>query len=709
MTTTSAQHTTGSSQTRKTQFRPEVQGLRALAVGLVLLYHLWPERLSGGFVGVDVFFVISGYLITGHLYRELSTTGSIQLTKFWARRIMRLLPLAFTVLVFSFLCLILLLPESTWEMNLRQITASLFYVENWVLAADSVDYMAAENDPSLVQHYWSLSIEEQFYFVLPLILIGAFLLARRVGKQTAKSSTRLRLVIATLSVVGILSFIFSVLYTNYDPAQAYFVTPTRLWEFTVGGLVALTMRESTRHKAYANLVGWVGVGMILIAGFTFSEGTAFPGYTALLPVVGTAFFLRHGTGTPFGGVHWLAARRPAVRMGDWSYAIYLWHWPLIIVASYLLEEVRWPQKIAIIILTFILAALSQRYIEDPLRRAQFFKLPRRAFVAMVTSLVVITISFTVVPQYLETDSPDTVAMADCTGADALLAECADQGLDGEPLIGAALVSKEKSEPPYPECFIPGGKTDFDRSDCSLGVAPEDAELTIAMFGSSHARMWLPMLDNVGKEHNWNIQGYTKSGCAPVPLALTSPKDNGADREENEACDHFVTHTAEFLALNPEIDVIATASVGSGHDYYMTNGTLATDRQKIEAIDNMWQRWIDAGKTVITFAEVPYFSDVDAPLCVEKYAHEIATKCTVSYEEAISDRGVFQRRTAAEGKADVRLYDPAEGMCEEGKCYSMVGKLITRYDHSHLSEHFVRSYSTDFANFMYKEVLEQTSQ
>ena len=705
MTTTSAQSTTGSSQTRKTQFRPEVQGLRALAVGLVLLYHLWPERLSGGFVGVDVFFVISGYLITGHLYRELSTTGSIQLTKFWARRIMRLLPLAFTVLLFSFLCLILLLPESTWEMNLRQITASLFYVENWVLAADSVDYMAAENDPSLVQHYWSLSIEEQFYFVLPLILIGAFLLARRCGKQTAKSSTRLRLVIATLSVVGILSFIFSVLYTYYDPAQAYFVTPTRLWEFTVGGLVALTMRESRSHKPYENLVGWVGVGMILIAGFSFSEGTAFPGYTALLPVVGTALFLRHGTGAPFRGVHWLAARRPAVRMGDWSYAIYLWHWPLIIVASYLLEEVRWSQKIAIIILTFILAALSQRYIEDPLRRAQFFKLPRRAFVAMVTSLVVITISFTVVPQYLETDSPDTVAMAECTGADALLAECADQGLDGEPLIGAALVSKEKSEPPYPECFIPGGKTDFDRSDCSLGAAPEDAELTIAMFGSSHARMWLPMLDKVGRENNWNIQGYTKSGCSPLPLDVTSPDDTGSTREDNEACDAFVTETAEALANDPNVDIIATASMEGGSDYHLSNGEVATEQQIIEAIDTMWQHWIDHGKKVITFTEVPHFGDIEAPTCVETNPDEAPAECTVSYEEGITDRPVFQRMTAAEGQADVEVYDPAMGMCNDNTCYSLVGNLITRYDNHHLSEHFVQSYSEDFVEFMHEEVLD----
>src|SRR5699024_12426925 len=147
----------------RSSFRPELQGLRALAVGLVLLYHLWPHRLSGGFVGVDVFFVVSGFLITGHLFKELSATGTISLPKFWARRVMRLLPLASTVLAVTFLAMLLFVPETVWGMNVRQILGSLFYVENWVLAADSVDYMAADNEPSLVQHYWSLSIEEQFY------------------------------------------------------------------------------------------------------------------------------------------------------------------------------------------------------------------------------------------------------------------------------------------------------------------------------------------------------------------------------------------------------------------------------------------------------------------------------------------------------------------------------------------------------------------
>src|SRR5699024_2693290 len=170
----------------------------------------------------DVFFVVSGFLITGHLYRELSNTGTISLRKFWARRVMRLLPLAFTVLIFSLILMLIFLPQTVWDMNVRQILGSLFYVENWVLAADSVDYMAAENEPSLVQHYWSLSIEEQFYIVLPLVLLGSYLLTKYLRRnKTAQQVDAKKVFIWALIAITLVTFIFSVLYTNYNAAQAY--------------------------------------------------------------------------------------------------------------------------------------------------------------------------------------------------------------------------------------------------------------------------------------------------------------------------------------------------------------------------------------------------------------------------------------------------------------------------------------------------------
>lgn len=686
----------------RSSFRPELQGLRALAVGLVLLFHLWPGRIPGGFVGVDVFFVISGFLITGHLYKELTTTGTIKVTKFWARRVMRLLPLAFTVLIFSVLALIFLLPETSWGMNVRQIISSLFYIENWILAVDSVDYMAAENQPSLVQHYWSLSIEEQFYFALPIIVLSAYALSKFAHRSKAQPFTTRTILVVTLGFVAVISFIVSIIYTSYDPAQAYFITPTRLWEFAIGGLIALIANSSTLPEPTQNIVGWGGIMMILLSALFYSEATAFPGYAALLPVIGSVLFIRYGAHTERSGVYWLASRNSFVRMGDWSYAIYLWHWPLIIIATYMLDEFKWPHKIGIIVLTFVLAAFSQRLIEDPLRHAKYFKVPVRTFTAMAATIALIAAGTSVLPRVYASDYTDRVSLSDCTGANAILTGCSDPGLEGEPLIPPAQVAGEKSEQPYPECFIPKGKTDFDRSGCSLGAAPEDSELTIAIFGSSHARMWLPMLDEVGKHHNWNIQGYTKSACSPVPLSKTRPEDSGAEREDNQACDNFVLETAEEISNDPNIDVVATASFDTG-TYFKPDGEIASDQNKIEAIDAMWQEWIDSGKSVVTFAEVPYFDNA-APECIEANPSSVAEACSTSYEDGITSREVFQRITAEEGHSDIKLYDPARGMCDSDSCYSMVGNLITRYDKHHLSQAFVLSYETDFAKFLQEEVV-----
>ena len=378
---------TETSAPSRSSFRPELQGLRALAVGLVLLFHLWPNHVSGGFVGVDVFFVVSGFLITGHLYRELSTTGTIALGKFWARRVMRLLPLAFTVLVFSVIAMLFFVPQTVWGMNVRQILGSLFYVENWVLAADSVDYMAAENEPSLVQHYWSLSIEEQFYIVLPLLLLGTYLLTKflRKNKQGTGLDTQ-KIFIWALLGITVATFIFSVLYTNYNAAQAYFVTPTRFWEFSIGGLLAMLPAATKMPNQLQNLLGWAGVIAIVTAALAYDGNTAFPGYTALLPVIGAALFLRYGSTQPVTGIYWWASLKPALRMGDWSYAIYLWHWPLIIVATYQIESFTWPYKFGVIALTFILSAASQRFIEDPMRHAKPFKIPKRAFTLMASNM-----------------------------------------------------------------------------------------------------------------------------------------------------------------------------------------------------------------------------------------------------------------------------------------------------------------------------------
>src|SRR4051812_33629482 len=241
--------------------RPEIQGLRAVAVAVVVVCHFWPSALPGGFVGVDVFFAISGFLITSHLLREAAATGRVALAGFWARRARRILPAALLVLGVCALATLAWVPEVDRAQFFAEIRASAFYVENWQLAHTAVDYFAAGQGPSPVQHFWSLSAEEQFYLVWPVLILAA-------GRRS----------LSALAAVTAGSLAYSLYKTGADPAAAYFVTPTRAWEFGLGGLLAFASGRRPRP-----LVAAAGLVAIAVAAATFSADTAFPGVAALLP------------------------------------------------------------------------------------------------------------------------------------------------------------------------------------------------------------------------------------------------------------------------------------------------------------------------------------------------------------------------------------------------------------------------------------------
>ncbi|HEY8589807.1 MAG TPA: acyltransferase, partial [Naasia sp.] len=271
--------------------RRDIQGLRALAVALVVVYHCAPQLLPGGYVGVDVFLVISGYLITAHLANEFYATGRVSLTRFYARRARRLLPAALLVLAVTVVASALLLPESSRAEVARQVVASAFYFENWVLAFNATDYSAASANSSPVQHYWSLSVEEQFYALWPLAILGAGALAARLSRSASVGLG------ALLSVVASVSLLASALVTAYDPNFAYFFTPIRLWEFAVGGLAWFLFSARTWSAPTANALSWIGLGLIAAATLSYDEGTPFPGLAAVLPVLGAALVLAGGETT----------------------------------------------------------------------------------------------------------------------------------------------------------------------------------------------------------------------------------------------------------------------------------------------------------------------------------------------------------------------------------------------------------------------------
>lgn len=480
------------------QVRPEIQALRAVAVLLVMLFHFWPQRIPGGYVGVDVFFAISGFLITAHLLKDVQRWGTVRLGSFWARRIRRLLPASMLVLVVTAAAVFLWVPRIHWPQILREVAASTLYCENWQLAHDAVDYLAAESVQSPVQHYWSLSTEEQFYLIWPLLIVLAVLLARRVRRFDPLTAVRV-----ALGVVVLVSFAYSIYETSANSAAAYFVTPTRAWEFGSGALLA-TMPElgRTAGDRLRALVSWLGLLLIGAAAFLLSTTTPFPGYAAALPVAGTVCVIWAGAPRPRWSPLGLMKLAPVQTLGNWSYSVYLWHWPAIVVIVLATgEQMTWSVKLVVIAGVVVLAALTKRFVEDPVRFSGLWRerglwpqyAAGGAAMAMVLALVLggtiwldrsSAANSNRLEQLLAQQTP-------CLGANAMIAgtACADSSTLSQELFPEMAVLTKDTANAY-ECYDqePGAHL----TPCGLGSHRTDA-MKVALVGDSHAAMLIPAL------------------------------------------------------------------------------------------------------------------------------------------------------------------------------------------------------------------------
>ena len=340
-------------------FRPDIEGLRGLAVLLVVVFHAAPNLLGGGFIGVDVFFVISGFLITGLLYRELGRTGRISFSRFYVRRIRRLFPAAALAIAATFLLSALVLSPLALPRVAGDGVAAALSLANIRFALASGDYFNAIVVPSPFLHYWSLSVEEQFYLVWPALLFLVF----RVG--------RARLVTLIIVAVMVFSLALAVAMTENGANWAFYSLPTRAWQLAVGGLLAIAAIGRFRSVAVSGglaLVGWVGIGAVLLAGFFFDDLLAYPGYWALLPTLGTVAVIAGGDRA--GGPGLILSTAPFRFLGRISYALYLWHWPLLVLPAIAYgAELAWPARVALVALAVSIATLSTLLVEEPIRRA----------------------------------------------------------------------------------------------------------------------------------------------------------------------------------------------------------------------------------------------------------------------------------------------------------------------------------------------------
>lgn len=652
----------------KQAFRVDIQGLRAVAVGAVVLYHAKVPFLTGGYVGVDIFFVISGFLITGHLLRSLETEGRISFADFYARRARRILPASFVVLVLTVIGSLVWLPPLQLKSMLQGAIATALYVPNYLFAVTGTSYLS-ETTPSLFQHYWSLGVEEQFYLIWPAILLVGFLAVRR---------SRRALFIAVATVV-VLSFVACVVVTKTDQPWAFFSLPTRAWELGVGGLVAFLLSATVVQRRWPlsvlGVLGWIGLAGLIVIVLTFDEKTAFPGFNAALPVVATASVIISGATGVRTGPRALLGVRPLVFIGAISYSLYLVHWPALLLTQAALGDrdllPLWG-TVGIAVLCVPIAWLLYRFVENPFRNQRVLvKAPaRRTLVLTVAASAVIAVvcagGIAVVSR---------IPLSTTQSAPEYTPTVQPEGTDFVPdNLEPALRDASDDNPVISDNGCHLDFEDTDPSGCSVGDA---GATSVVLFGDSHASQWYPPLAELADAGEIRLDTNTKSACSSVTVHSLR------DSEPYPECDAWRQAVIDRLNANPP-DVVVLANyareIDAAHgsedfDDYWADGLRTT----IAALPNS-SRVIVVGETA-TMGITP-------SLCLSDHLDD-AEYCGRPPAAAIDQGAVDVEREVAADTGSLWL-DMNPYLCSSQWCPPIIDDRLVYRDAHHLTASFTAS-------------------
>ncbi|MDI1464328.1 acyltransferase family protein [Catellatospora sp. KI3] len=653
-------------------YRGDIEGMRAVAVGLVLLAHAGVPWVAGGFVGVDVFFVISGFLITGLLVAEQDRNGRISLTAFYARRAKRLLPAAAVVLVSTLVLAYAFLPATRWRGTVFDVVASACYAMNWRLAAQAVDYLAADDAPSMLQHFWSLAVEEQFYLVWPLLLIAAAVLARRAGIH--RRSPLRRYYLTGLSLIGVPSLAYSIYLTAADPARAYFVTPTRLWELALGAALAITARSSAKLPArVAAAMAWCGLALVLVSAVMITPATTFPGYAALLPTIGTGAVLAGGLAAGRSGPVRVLGLRPVRAIGAISYSLYLWHWPLLMAAESYYGKLSTGAGLAVVLASVVPAVLTYRLVENPVRLSpRLAARPGRALaLGLACTLLPVAGAFGFQAAVLPTFRP----VPNAAGAQALVASVTSgMAVDRVDAVTPDPVTARDDLPLVYGQNCVSLSTDSKPKACVYGS--QTATFTVALVGDSHAAQWFPALKTIAEQRQWRLVTYLKASC---PLLNETVTLSG---RAFDACAKWNTAVREVLA-GPDKPDLAVVSASTGHIIFRDGAMLGAAENK-QAIEQAMRSTLTAvtggGVPVVLIRDTPR-PLIDIPECVARHWTEL-TRCGFSQSRAAETSEPQVR--AAQGAPGVHLIDVNQAICPSDPCAPIIGDVLVYRDTHHLT-------------------------
>ena len=602
---------------------PQIQALRAFAAILVVIYHA--KLTSGGYIGVDIFYVISGYLITGLLLRELSNTGGISLKVFYLRRIKRLLPTSFFVLIITAIVSWILFPSTMRSELGKDVAAAGIYISNYLFAFWQMDYQNLNSMPPVVIHYWSLAVEEQFYLFWPFLICFAYRLGGR------------RIVGFVIAAITLLSFLLSLYQTSKAPIWAFYSLPTRAWELGVG---ALLLYIPTRIRFSSHYL-WLSLFLMGYGTFRFNDATPFPGRAALVPVAATALALAAVQSWP-PILNSLGKMKIVQWLGEISYPLYLWHWPVLVIpAVYFGRGLHIYERAVCIALTLLLAALTHRYIEEPLRHRVFAsrRIVSTAIVATTFTLLLGTCIYVTSTDRISTASGNSYSLAE---------------IMQKPLVY------------LDDCHVNNGETTS--PDCTYGMRSSSRK--IVLFGDSHAAQWFPALEKLAIENGFALISLTKSAC---PGPAVKKVDTGAYK--NSDCFAWRDYAYKRIAqIQPEAVIV------SGFQHFELPAGYSSRTQ--------WWREGEA-KTLAglrgSSKHIVYISDTphpkrDIPSCI---AAGHLSRCNTSEKSQPIFSPGYQR------------INPTMWLCKE-VCPAIIGDTVVYRDSSHLTVSMSRKLSTQLA-------------
>jgi peptidoglycan/LPS O-acetylase OafA/YrhL len=632
------------------QFRPDIEGLRAVAVLSVVIFHFGVEALSGGFVGVDVFFVISGYLISGLLLNELERTGSVDLWRFYGRRARRLLPVALLVMAVTLLVALVLLAPAEQIFAAKGALASSLYASNFWFMTLLADYFAPESALNPFLHTWSLSVEEQFYMVWPTLLLVLW-----------RWRPNVRMVAIAMGALTVLSFALCLWLSYRKQSWAFYASPARAWEFGVGALAVLRpVTDWARRSRIAVPLGWLGIAALCATFLLLTEDARFPGWIAVVPALATVAVLVSGASGQRGSPAALLELPVMQWLGKHSYSIYLWHWPIVVYAT-ILEVTDPVTKIAICsALTLACAAAGFRLLEHPVRVSGWLAAQPMRSVGLGATLTVVG---------------SLVALGTAQ---------ASRTFAAQPLQ-ASLIRSMK-EPPVAsgsgqKCLI--GFTDVDPVKCTFGA--NNPSKTVVLFGDSHADQWSTPLAQLATEQGWQLVTLLKASCAVADI----PAYNVRLRRHWPECGEWRSKSMEEIRrLQPDLIVVSQFSSGYIRGPWSARGDHAVTYE-------VWADGLRRSLQELRATNVPVLLLRDSPSpgknvgnCIARSRWRGTTEatCDTPRHNAL-DPKISPLESAVAASMGVRFGDLSAEFCDSLTCPGVQSGILVYRDANHMTTAF----------------------